>query len=474
MSLKISNTLTNKKEEFVPIEKGKVKMYVCGVTVYDDIHMGHAKSIITFDVVRRYLQYLGYDVTYVTNFTDVDDKIINRANERGIDPLQLSSDYIKKYFEDVAKLGVRKADIYPQASTSMPYIIDMVKDIIDKGYGYATADGSVYFRVRKIPDFGALSNRTIEEMKSAGRVDLDPNKEDPLDFAVWKGVKPGEVFWDSPWGKGRPGWHIECSAMIRHYLGDTIDIHGGGNDLVFPHHENEIAQTEAACGCKLANYWMHNGMLETKGADGKTVKMSKSLKNFFKVEDVAAKFDKYTIRFYYLNTHYRSPLTYGEENMLEAQAALKRLWNNFRDLQACARDGPAGEAGEAAALAETARKDFTEAMDDDFNTRAAIEALFALARSTNKMMGEKTLTKAGAETVLAFLADVDSVLGILPEDEAQEDNGAFDAVMSILIDLRKELRAGKQYQYADMIRDRLKDAGYVLEDTSDGVKWKKI
>lgn len=262
--------------------------------------------------------------------------------------------------------------------------------------------------------------------------------------------------------------------MIRHYLGDTIDIHGGGNDLVFPHHENEIAQTEAACGCKLANYWMHNGMLETKGADGQTVKMSKSLKNFFKVEDVAAKFDKYTIRFYYLNTHYRSPLTYGEENMLEAQAALKRLWNNFRDLQACARDGPAGEAGEAAALAETARKDFTEAMDDDFNTRAAIEALFALARSTNKMMGEKTLTKAGAETVLAFLADVDSVLGILPEDEAQEDNGAFDAVMSILIDLRKELRAGKQYQYADMIRDRLKDAGYVLEDTSDGVKWKKI
>ncbi|MBO5600295.1 MAG: cysteine--tRNA ligase, partial [Candidatus Methanomethylophilus sp.] len=352
MSLKISNTLTNKKEEFVPIEKGKVKMYVCGVTVYDDIHMGHARSIITFDVVRRYLQYLGYDVTYVTNFTDVDDKIINRANERGIDPLQLSSDYIKKYFEDVAKLGVRKADIYPQASTSMPYIIDMVKDIIDKGYGYATADGSVYFRVRKIPDFGALSNRTIEEMRSAGRVDLDPNKEDPLDFAVWKGVKPGEVFWDSPWGKGRPGWHIECSAMIRHYLGDTIDIHGGGNDLVFPHHENEIAQTEAACGCKLANYWMHNGMLETKGADGKTVKMSKSLKNFFKVEDVAAKFDKYTIRFYYLNTHYRSPLTYGEENMLEAQAALKRLWNNFRDLQACARDGPAGEAGEAAALAE--------------------------------------------------------------------------------------------------------------------------
>ena len=470
MTLRISNTLTNKKEEFVPIEPGKVKIYVCGVTVYDDIHMGHARSIITFDVVRRYLQYLGYDVTYVTNFTDVDDKIINRANERGIEPLQLSSEYIKKYFEDVDKLGVKRADIYPQASTSMPYIIDMVKDIVDKGYGYATADGSVYFRVRKIPDFGALSNRTIEEMRSAGRVDLDPNKEDPLDFAVWKGVKPGEVFWDSPWGKGRPGWHIECSAMIRHYLGDTIDIHGGGNDLVFPHHENEIAQTEAACGCRLANYWMHNGMLETKGADGKTVKMSKSLKNFFKVEDVAAKFDKYTIRFYYLNTHYRSPLTYGEENMLEAQAALKRLWNNYRDLQAYARDGPAGDGADD--LVSSAKAEFTEAMDDDFNTRAAIEALFTLARSTNRMMGDRSLSKEGAASVLAFLAEVDGVLGILPEEDASDES--LDKVMGILIDLRKELRSKKQYDLADMIRDRLKDAGYVLEDTADGVKWKRI
>ena len=470
MTLRISNTLTNKKEEFVPIEPGKVKIYVCGVTVYDDIHMGHARSIITFDVVRRYLQYLGYDVTYVTNFTDVDDKIINRANERGIEPLQLSSEYIKKYFEDVDKLGVKRADIYPQASTSMPYIIDMVKDIVDKGYGYATADGSVYFRVRKIPDFGALSNRTIEEMRSAGRVDLDPNKEDPLDFAVWKGVKPGEVFWDSPWGKGRPGWHIECSAMIRHYLGDTIDIHGGGNDLVFPHHENEIAQTEAACGCRLANYWMHNGMLETKGADGKTVKMSKSLKNFFKVEDVAAKFDKYTIRFYYLNTHYRSPLTYGEENMLEAQAALKRLWNNYRDLQAYARDGPAGDGADD--LVSSAKAEFTEAMDDDFNTRAAIEALFTLARSTNRMMADRSLSKEGAASVLAFLAEVDGVLGILPEEDASDES--LDKVMGILIDLRKELRSKKQYDLADMIRDRLKDAGYVLEDTADGVKWKRI
>ncbi len=472
MSLMIHNNLTNRKEEFVPIEPGKVKMYVCGVTVYDDIHMGHARSIIVFDVVNRYLRYLGYDVTFVTNFTDVDDKIINRAAERGVEALDLSAEYIKKYFEDIEKLGVRRADIYPQASTSMPYIIDMVKEIVDKGYGYPTKDGSVYFRVRKIPDYGILSNRTIEEMRSSGRIDPNDDKEDPLDFAVWKGAKPGEVSWDSPWGKGRPGWHIECSAMIRHHLGDVIDIHGGGNDLVFPHHENEILQTEACTGTHLAHYWMHNGMLETKGADGKTVKMSKSLKNFFKVEDVAAEFDRYTIRFYYLNTHYSSPLAYGEENMREAEAALKRLWNNYRDLQACARDGPSGSPEAAAEAADGARERFMASMDDDFNTRAAIESLFDLARTTNRMLSEKTMTKEGASLILGFLKEIDGVLGIFPEEE--KDDGSFADVMGILIDLRKELRKRKQYDLADMIRDRLTEAGYALEDSADGAKWKKI
>ena len=472
MSLMIHNNLTNRKEEFVPIEPGKVKMYVCGVTVYDDIHMGHARSIIVFDVVNRYLRYLGYDVTFVTNFTDVDDKIINRANERGIEALDLSAEYIKKYFEDIEKLGVRRADIYPQASTSMPYIIDMVKEIVDRGYGYPTKDGSVYFRVKKIPDYGILSNRSIEEMRSSGRLEPNEDKEDPMDFAVWKGAKPGEVSWDSPWGKGRPGWHIECSAMIRHYLGDEIDIHGGGNDLIFPHHENEILQTEACTGSHLAHYWMHNGMLETKGSDGKTVKMSKSLKNFFKVDDVAKKFDKYTIRFYYLNTHYSSPLAYGEENMLEAQAALKRLWNNYRDLQACARDGPSGSPDNAAQAVCKAREGFTSSMDDDFNTRAAIESLFDLARTTNKMLADKTITKEGAETVLRFLDEIDDVLGIFPEKE--KDDGSFADVMGILVDLRKELRKRKQYDLADMIRDRLSEAGYAIEDSADGAKWKKI
>jgi len=472
MTLMIYNTLSNRKEEFVPIKEGEVKMYVCGVTVYDDIHMGHARSIIVFDTVARYLRYLGYKVTFVTNFTDVDDKIINRANERGIAPLDLSATYIKKYFEDVTKLGVKRADIYPQASTSMPYIIQMVQDIIDRGYGYAVRDGSVYFRVRKMHHYGKLSHRTIAELQSSGRLDADPNKEDPLDFAVWKGVKPGEVSWDSPWGKGRPGWHIECSAMIRHYLGDVIDIHGGGNDLVFPHHENEIMQTEAVTGGPLAHYWMHNGMLETRNADGQTVKMSKSLKNFFKVEDVAKQFDSYTIRFYFLNTHYSSPLAYGEDNMREAQAALRRLWNNYRDLQACARDGPAGEVGEAAKLTEDARRDFAVAMDDDFNTRAAIETLFQLARASNKLMADRNLTKEGSACLLTFMQEVDQVLGILPADTQSDDD--LDTVMRILIDLRKELRARKQYELADMIRTRLTEAGYALEDSTDGVKWKKI
>lgn len=472
MTLKIHNTLTNRKEEFVPIVPGKVSMYVCGVTVYDDIHMGHARSIIVFDVVNRYLRSLGYDVTFVTNFTDVDDKIINRANERGIDALDLSKEYIEKYFRDVEALGVRRADVYPQASTAMPWIIDMVKEIIDKGYGYATEDGSVYFRVRKIPDYGILSNRTIEQMRSSGRVEMAPGKEDPLDFAIWKGAKPGEISWESPWGPGRPGWHIECSAMIRHVLGEEIDIHGGGNDLVFPHHENEILQTEACTGGHLARYWMHNGMLETKGADGQAVKMSKSLKNFFSVKDVSQKYDRYTIRFYYLNTHYRSPLVYGEENLEEAKAALGRIWNCYRDLEAEVRNGAEGTADCVKDIIGNAKKEFSEGMDDDFNTRAAIESIFTVVKNVNRMISEKTMTKAGAQAVLDLLDSENAILGILPE-KTEGDSG-LDAAMDILVDLRKELRSRKMYDLADMIRDRLKEAGFALEDSSDGAKWKRI
>ncbi|MGN1044632.1 MAG: cysteine--tRNA ligase [Candidatus Methanomethylophilaceae archaeon] len=472
MTLFIHNTLTGKKEEFRPIEKGKVKMYVCGVTVYDDIHMGHARSMIVFDTVARYLRYSGYDVMHVTNFTDVDDKIMDRAAKLGLEPLELSARYIDKYFEDTKKLGINRADLYPKASDSIGDIIDMVKVIIDNGFGYVTSDGSVYFSVDKVEDYGRLTNQKLENMSNQGRqVMNDGEKRNPMDFAVWKAAKPGEISWDSPWGKGRPGWHIECSAMIKAHMGDTIDIHGGGNDLIFPHHENEILQTEACTGGPLANYWMHNGMLTVKGVgNSKEDKMSKSLGNFFRVEDVAAKYDSQTIRFYFLNTHYMSPLLYGEEYISKAAEALRRLWNNYRELEAYIR-GASGKDDADALIADT-RSAFVSAMDDDFNTRDAIEAMFSFARDTNRMMGAGELSKKGAENAIALLKEFDTVLGILPQDV--EGDSVMDAVMDILIDIRAELRKRKAYDLADTIRDRLTEAGISLEDSSGGAKWKRI
>ena len=470
MTLFVHNTLTNKKEEFVPIEKGKVKMYVCGVTVYDDIHMGHARSMIVFDMVARYLRYSGYEVTHVTNFTDVDDKIIIRAAKEGIPPLELSKRYIDVYFKDIEKLGIKRADIYPKASESMDDIISMVQAIIDNGYGYVTEDGSVYFSVNKVEDYGRLTNHKLDDLESSGRIVSDEQKRDPRDFAVWKAAKPGEISWDSPWGKGRPGWHIECSAMIKHHLGDTIDIHGGGNDLIFPHHENEILQTEAATGKRLANYWMHNGMLQVKGRGmSKEEKMSKSLGNFFRVRDVAEKYDSHEIRFFFLNTHYMSPLIYGEEQFEESAAALKRLWNNYRELQAYLRD--ASGTDDAEGFIRTSKEEFIKAMDDDFNTCDAIKVLFSMARTSNKMIADKTLSKKGAQDIVALMEDFDKVLGILPEDKKDD---SMDDIMRILIDVRAELRKKKVYDLADMIRDRLTEAGIQLEDSAEGVKWKRI
>ncbi len=466
MSIVIRNTLTGKKEKFVPLEEGKVKMYVCGVTVYDDIHMGHARSMIVFDMIVRYLRYRGFDVTHHTNFTDIDDKIINRAAEEGIDALELSARYIQNYFEDASKLGINKADHYPKASEEMPAIIRMVGEIIESGFGYATEDGSVYFSVDKVKDYGRLTGQRLENMESSGRVVLDENKRNPMDFAVWKSAKPGEIAWDSPWGKGRPGWHIECSAMIREHLGDEIDIHGGGNDLVFPHHENEILQTEAVTGKPLSKYWMHNGMLQFEGE-----KMSKSVGNFFRVRDVAEKYDQYVIRFYFLNTHYMSPLSYSEELLEDAKTSLERLVNNYTDLKAYAKQGP-GEGEDVSGLVEEYREKFISAMDDDFNTRAAIEELYHLARFTNKSMADKTMSRGGAEMFADLLDEFDTVLGIYPE--TPDGDGALDAVMNILIDLRSELRERKAYDLSDMIRDRLGEAGIRLEDSGDGAKWKRI
>ena len=467
----IHNTLTNKKEEFVPIEKGKVKMYVCGVTVYDDIHMGHARSMIVFDMVAKYLRYRGYDVTHVTNFTDVDDKIITRAAEKGMEPLELSKMYIDRYFQEIEKLGIGRADIYPKASESMGDIIEMCKEIIDNGYGYVTSDGSVYFSVEKAKSFGCLTNKTLKDMMSTGRIANDEQKRNPLDFAIWKAAKPGEISWDSPWGKGRPGWHIECSAMIRHHLGKRIDIHGGGNDLIFPHHENEILQTEAVTGEPLANYWMHNGMLQVKGKGmTKEEKMSKSLGNFFRVCDVAERYDRQTIRFYFLSTHYMSPLIYGEEGFELALSSLKRIWNNYRELQAYVRDSDGID--DADELIASSKDDFIDAMDDDFNTPDAIKVFFNVATASNKMIADRSLSKKGAENIMEMLRGFDKVFGILPEDESSDDS--MDSVMQILMDVRTELRKRKAYDLADMIRDRLTDAGIQLEDSSDGMKWKKI
>lgn len=471
MALRIHNTLTNSDEEFRPIEPGKVKMYVCGVTVYDDIHMGHARSMIVFDMVARYLRYSGYEVTHVTNFTDVDDKIIIRAEKEGISPLELSSRYIDRYFEDSKKLGINRADFYPKASECIGDIIEMVQMIIDNGFAYVADDGSVYFEVSKVKDYGRLTNQSIESLRSSGRIAEDPYKKDPLDFAVWKAAKPGEISWDSPWGKGRPGWHIECSAMIYRYLGEQIDIHGGGNDLIFPHHENEILQTEAVTGRPLSNYWMHNGMLQVKGHGmSKEEKMSKSLGNFFTVKDVLAKYSTETVRFYFLNTHYMSPLVYGEDMIKEAETALGKIVNNYRELQSYIRSAPEGACDET--LIEGYRKSFKDAMDADFNTREAIGVLFEMAKDSNISMSKKEMTVSTAEAQISLMREFDAVLGILPKDE--ETGEELDSVMSILIDLRQELRKRKMYDLADVIRDRVKEAGFTLEDSSEGAKWKRI
>lgn len=467
MSIVIRNTLTGKKEKFVPLEEGKVKMYVCGVTVYDDIHIGHARSMIVFDMIVKYLRYRGYDVTYHTNFTDIDDKIINRAAEEGVDALELSERYIRKYFEDAEKLGIEKADYYPKASEEIPAIIKMVEKIIDSGFGYVTEDGSVYFSVDKVEDYGRLTGQKLENMESSGRVVLDESKKNPMDFAVWKTAKPDEIAWDSPWGKGRPGWHIECSAMIREHLGDEIDIHGGGNDLIFPHHENEILQTEAVTGKPLSKYWIHNGMLQFQGE-----KMSKSVGNFFRVRDVAEKYDQHVIRFYFLNTHYMSPLNFSEEMLEEAKTSLDRLTNNYTNLKAYMKQGPE-DGKDVSDIVEEYRKKFINAMNDDFNTRAAIEEIYQLMRYTNKSMADKTLSKEGAGMIVALLDEFNYILGIFSETP-EDDDGTLDSVMNILVDLRAELRERKAYDLSDLIRDRLGEAGIHIEDSGDGAKWKRI
>jgi cysteinyl-tRNA synthetase len=463
MTLKMYNTLSKQKEDFRPIDDNKVKMYVCGMTVYDDMHMGHARSIVVFDMIVRYLRWKGYDVTHVTNFTDIDDKIINRAAEEGIPALELSMRYIEKYFEEVDSLGIKRADIYPKASECIQDIIDMISKIMDNGYAYVAEDGSVYFSVDKVENYGRLTGQKLEDMVSGTRVDIEDSKRNPMDFALWKAAKPGEVSWDTKWGKGRPGWHIECSAMCSKYLGDLIDIHGGGNDLIFPHHEDEILQTEAATGEKLANYWLHNGMLQIQDE-----KMSKSLKNFFTIRQALERFTKEEIRFYLLNTHYRGPLSYSDLALEEAASSLKRLQNAYFELKNVAQNGVGDE--DAEQLASEVMKEFEENMDDDFNTRAAISAIFEMVRELNKLISEDRLSKRGASNLLEALEKMDEVLGILPFESTA--SGEADAIVQILIDIRQELRKRKAFDLADEIRDRLAESGVMVEDTGGEVKWK--
>lgn len=483
--MRIYNTLTGKKEEFVPREPGKVAIYVCGPTTYNYIHLGNARPIVVFDTVRRYLKYKGFNVLYVQNFTDIDDKIINRAREEGDDPLALAERYVNEYFKDADALNVLRADIHPKVTGHIPEIIELVEALVAKGFAYLV-DGDVYYNVRKFAGYGKLSGRTLEDMQAGARVEVDSRKKDPMDFALWKSAKPGEPAWDSPWGKGRPGWHIECSAMALKYLGISFDIHGGGFDLIFPHHENEIAQTEAVTGQPFARYWVHNGFITVNQE-----KMSKSLGNFFLVRDILGKFPSEVVRFYLLSTHYRSPLDFDDEKLTAALKGLERIKTCLRLLdEALAGRESTGAAPPDPALAVRLGKirgEFERAMDDDFNTALAIGTLFDLAREVNSYLSARDFPNpaerlAALQEARQTFIDFNSVLGIfktgargeiLLNGDGTESEGLVEDLINLIIEIRQTARKNKDWPTADRIRDRLKTLGIVLEDTPGGVRWKK-
>ncbi|MEW5748455.1 MAG: cysteine--tRNA ligase [Candidatus Thermoplasmatota archaeon] len=482
MAVTIHNSLTRRKEPFEPLVDGRVGIYVCGVTVYDRSHLGHAKSAINFDLIVRWLRYRGYDVRHVTNFTDVDDKIIARANEMGIDPLRLSGDMIGAYEEDMARLKVKRADVYPKASETMPEIIAMVKGLEEKGYAYES-NGSVYFSVRRAAEYGKLSGQSLDQTVAGARVDPGEDKRDPMDFALWKAAKPGEIAWDSPWGKGRPGWHIECSAMCLKHIGPTVDIHGGGTDLVFPHHENEILQSEAYNGAPFVRYWMHNGML-TIGEE----KMSKSLKNFFTIHDILARYRPEVVRFFVLNATYSAPLEYDETSLEEARKALEKL-NNAYDAALAALDGAKG-ADDAQGLCDGAWGRVEERMDDDFSSREAIAVMYDFAREANRLIGEGRLSRKGAGNVVGVFRRFNQIFDVLeatrhavvrdavpvgefPDPETITKEGLSDGKVEEWVQLRSAARAKKDFAYADRVRKRLAELGVEVSDTKDGAVWKR-
>jgi len=467
--------MTRKKEEFHPLRTGEVSIYCCGVTPYNDPHIGNARPFVTWDVIRRFLSRKGYRVRYIQNFTDVDDKIINAANREEVTWKEISDRYIAAYFKAMDALNVRRADVFPRVSETMAEIIRMIETLIERGFAYVTGAGDVYYRVEAFAHYGRLSGRSLEDMEAGARVEVNETKEHPMDFALWKAAKPGEPSWDSPWGKGRPGWHIECSAMSVKYLGEVFDFHGGGNDLIFPHHENEIAQAEPCIDGdeKFARYWLHNGFITIDNE-----KMSKSKNNFFTVKDILKEFPGEVIRFFILQTHYRSPLDFSDERLHEAQAALDRL-HNVHDVivEFSSREGTADTAAELAAQAETFLHDFDAAMDDDFNTALAISQMFGLAKEINRYHQEvergTSFDAANFKKAADAFYTMAEIIGIFEQEEMVADDGLADALMDIIIGIRQEARAAKNWAVADKIRDGLKNAGVVIEDTPTGVRWKR-
>ena len=456
--MKIFNTLTRQKDEFVPINKGEVKIYACGPTVYNYIHIGNARPLCVFDTLRRYLEWRGNKVDFVQNFTDIDDKLIKRANEENTTVTDVAERYIKEFWTDAKGLNIREATVHPRATENIEQIQNIIKTLIDKGYAYCSG-GDVYYRAKKFAEYGKLSHQPLEELEAGARIDVTEIKEDPMDFCLWKAAKPGEPFWESPWGNGRPGWHIECSAMAGRYLGKTIDIHCGGLDLIFPHHENEIAQSEAANGCEFAHYWMHNGFINVDNH-----KMSKSLNNFFTVRDVAERYGYEPIRYMMVSCQYRSPINYSAEVIEQAKNSLERLYTCRDNIDFALKN--AADGGEVPAFIEQRKQEFTDAMEDDLNTADALAAVFMLVRDINTAIS----AGAGKQALKAFAEVFDEltcVLGLVYNRRTE----TLDSEIEELIEKRTEARKNKDFKTADEIRDKLKEMGIILEDTPQGVKW---
>lgn len=456
--MKIFNTLTRQKDEFVPINNGEVKIYACGPTVYNYIHIGNARPLCVFDTLRRYLEWRGNRVDFVQNFTDIDDKLIKRANEENTTVTDVAERYIKEFWTDAKGLNIREATVHPRATENIEQIQNIIKTLIDKGYAYCSG-GDVYYRAKKFAEYGKLSHQPLEELEAGARIDVTEIKEDPMDFCLWKAAKPGEPFWESPWGKGRPGWHIECSAMAGRYLGKTIDIHCGGLDLIFPHHENEIAQSEAANGCEFAHYWMHNGFINVDNH-----KMSKSLNNFFTVRDVAERYGYEPIRYMMVSCQYRSPINYSAEVIEQAKNSLERLYTCRDNIDFAL--GNAAEGGEVPAFVEQRKQEFIDAMEDDLNTADALAAVFMLVRDINTAIA----AGAGKKALKAFAEVFDELTGVLGLVYNRRTE-TLDSEIEALIEKRTEARKNKDFKTADEIRDKLKEMGIILEDTPQGVKW---